>query len=134
MNSQKPGLDPWPLATHTRQVVTQHRKGENQPVKRPLDGGEEDGCLEQMLKNYSRPIVLDPASVDRFCEWHADSGAQDKHGIAKRQRAGVSREHGGKSQIERCALRFYASNVRPDCPYKDRNPKQREESLIRLIA
>jgi hypothetical protein len=80
---------------HTRQVVTQHRKGENQPVKRPLNGGEEDGCLE---------------------------------------RAGVPREHGGKSQIERCALRFYASNVRPYCPYKDRNPKQREESLIRLIA
>jgi hypothetical protein len=119
---------------HTRQVVTQHRKGENQPIKRPLNGGEEDGCLEQMLKDYSRPIILDPALADRFCEWHADSGAQDKHGIAKRQSAGVPREHGGKSQIERCALRFYASNVRPYCPYKDRNPKQREESLIRLIA
>jgi hypothetical protein len=87
-----------------------------------------------MLEDYSRPIILDPASADRFCEWHADSGAQDKHGIAKRQSAGVPREHCGKSQIERCALRFYASNVRPDSEYKDRNPKEREESLIRLIA
>lgn len=107
---------------------------ENQPVKCPLNGGEEDGCLEQMLKYYPRRIILDPALADRFCEGHADSGAQDKHGIAKRQSAGVSRKHGGKSQIERCALGFYASNVRPDRPYKHRNPKEREESLIRLIA
>ena len=87
-----------------------------------------------MLKDYSSPIKLDPASADRLCEWHADSGAQDKHGIAQRQSAGVSREHGGKLQIERCALRFDASNVRPDCPYKDRNPKEREESLICSIT
>jgi len=123
------------LTTHIRQVVCHSREwGENQPVKRPLNGGEEDGRLEQMLKEYPRPIILDPAPADRFCKWHADPGTQDKHGIAKRQRTGVSREHGGKSQIERRALCFYASNVGPDCPYKDRNPKEREESLIRLIA
>jgi hypothetical protein len=113
------------------QVVTQHRKGENRPVERPLNRGEEDGCLEQMLKDYSRPIILDPASADCFCEWHADSGAQYKHGIAQRQSAGIPRDHGGKSQIERCTLRFYAPNVCPDRPYKERNPKEREESLIR---
>jgi hypothetical protein len=134
VKSQKPGLDPWPLATHTRQVVTQHKKRENQPVECPFDGREEDGCLEQMLEDHSRPMILDPASADRFCEWHANSGAQDKRGIAKRQSAGVPREQGGKSQIERCALSLYASNVRPQRPYKDRNPKEREESLIRLIA
>ena len=54
-----------------------------------------------MLKDYSCPIILDPALADRFREWHADPGAQDKHGITKRQSAGVSREHRGKSQIER---------------------------------
>ena len=135
MKSQIPGLDPWPLTTHTLSGChKQHKKGKNQPVECPLDGGEEDGCLEQMLKDYPRRIILDPASADRFCKWHADPGAQDEHGIAKRQSAGVSREHGGKSQIEWCALRFYASNVRPECPYKDRNPKEREESLISLIA
>ncbi len=115
-------------------VIQQTRNRGHKPVKRPLDSGEEDGCLERMLENDSRPIILDPASADRFCEWHADSRAQDKHGIAKCQCAGVSREHGGKSQIERCALCFHASNVSANCPYKYRNPKEREESLIRLIA
>ncbi len=87
-----------------------------------------------MLEDNTRPIILDPASTNRFREWHTDSRAQDEYGIAKRQRTGVSREHGGKSQIEWGALCFYASNVSADCPYKDRNPKERKESLIQWIA
>ena len=89
---------------------------EHKPVKCPLDSGEEDECLEQMLEDDPGPIIPDPASADRLCEWHANPGAQDKYGIAERQGAGVSREHGRKSQIERCALCFDASNVRADRP------------------
>jgi hypothetical protein len=90
--------------------------GEHKPVKRPLDGSEKDECLEQMLEDNPGPIILDPASADRFREWHANPGAQDEYGIAERQRASVSREHGRKSQIERCTLCFDASNVRANRP------------------
>ena len=69
-----------------------------------------------MLEDDPGPIILDPASADRFREGHANPGAQDKYGITERQRAGVSREHRCKSQIERCALRFDASHVRADRP------------------
>jgi hypothetical protein len=83
-----------------------------------------------MLEDDSSPIIPDPASADRLCEWHANPGAQDKYGIAERQGAGVSREHGCKSQIKRCTMCFDASNVRADRPQEDRNPKEREKPLF----
>ena len=131
MESQKSGLDPGPLATPVITLSNTAADKEHKPVKCPFNSREQDECLEQMLEDDPVPIILDPASADRFCEWHANACAEDKYGITKRQCASVSREHGGKSQIERYALGFYASNVRADCPYKDRDPKEREESLFR---
>lgn len=91
MESQEPGLDPGPLATPAVTLSnTAADKEEHKPVKRPFNGGEQDECLEQMLEDDPSPIILDPASADRFCEWHANSCAEDKYGITERQRAGVS--------------------------------------------
>lgn len=47
------------------------------PIESPLDSGEEYERLECMLKDNTRPIILDPTFADRFCEWHANSRAQN---------------------------------------------------------
>ena len=99
--------------------VRRTRTKEHRPVKSPLNRGKENECLEQMLDDGPSPIILDPASANCFRERHADSCAEDKHSITERQRPRVLREHGGKPKVERCALCFYASNIRADCPYED---------------
>jgi len=68
VESQESGLDPGPL-----------------PVESPLDSGEEYECLKRMLNEDAGPIILDPAFADCFCEWHANPGAQNEHGIANGQ-------------------------------------------------
>ena len=55
------------------------------PVESPLDSGEEYEHLERVLEEDTRPIILDPTFADRSCEWHANSCAQNEHGIAEGQ-------------------------------------------------
>jgi hypothetical protein len=103
---------------------------EDIPVECPFDCGKEDECLKRMLNDNPGPIILDPATADCFCERYAKSGTHDKYGITESQRARISREHGGKLQVERRAVCFYASDVCANCPYEDRDPKEHKEPLF----
>ena len=95
----------------------------------PRDGNEEDGSLEDMLKDDASPVVLYGVRRNRLGEGDAEDGASDKQHVTPEECYCVLREHGGESEIERCSLSLYAGDVRPDGEDEHGYPKEGEETL-----
>ena len=95
----------------------------------PRDGNEEDGSLENVLKDDTSPVVLYGVRRNRLGEGDAEDRASDKQHVAPEECYCVLREHGSESEIERCALGLYAGDVRPDGEDEHGYPKEGEETL-----
>ena len=71
-------LDPWPLSKDVHVSGGRAERVERRciPVVCPRDGNEEDGSLEDMLKDDASPVVLYGVRRNRLGEGDAEDGVE----------------------------------------------------------
>lgn len=87
-----------------------------------------------MLEYNTYPIVLDPAFVDRYCEWDTDNRGENEDGIGKCEDNSITREHGSESKRQCISVYFEGGNESLNSEEEEGHPKEREEALARVVS